>query len=260
MSVIAAMFRYDWRVRASDARKLLGAGYTGGVVLCLAALAGQWLGGAGAGNSAQWVAHAATGYVVVALHVALWASYRERIRRHQELGVLEACVMTRTPLWRTIFAAPTWDVTMELVWGAVWLGAAVVCVGFYPLVLLPTLVTCALGLWAAWMVGMASASVSMALRASDPIASLLIAWMLFCSGVIVPRSALPEWMQWLGAFMPAAPMVDSLREVLGTQPTAGWAHALHALVLAGSFTILAALTVRQAVDRVLGDGAFSQPD
>jgi ABC-type polysaccharide/polyol phosphate export permease len=260
MSVIGAMFRYDWRVRAADVRRLLGAGYTGIVVLCLAALAGNWLAGAGAGTAAQWVAHAATGYVVVAVHVALWSSYRERIRRHQEAGVLEACVMTRTPLWRTIFAAPTWDVSMELAWGTVWLAVAVAYVGFEPAAVFPALLTCVLGLWATWMVGMASASVSMALRASDPIASFLMAWMLFCSGVVVPRESLPEFMQWLGAYMPAAPMVDALREALGTQPNAGWEHVLHALALAAAFTLVTFVTVRLAVERVLGDGAFSQPD
>jgi ABC-type transport system involved in cytochrome c biogenesis permease component len=261
MSTVSALFRYDWRVRSSDARRLLGGAFNGALLTCLGLLFGQWQEASGLGHWSDWLLYVVTAYVAVSLHLALWLGLRERVRRHQEQGVLEACVMTRTPLWHTLVAMPTWDVATALFWGALWLGIAYAATGVATVMLLPALLTVILTVSSVWMIGVASATVSMALRASDPIASVLVAGVLISSGVVVPRGILPDWAGALGGLFPAAPMVDALR-ALGSDDlvVSVWSYPTTAAVQAVVCLCITVVTVRTAIARVQADGAFGLPD
>ncbi len=260
MGTVTALFRYDWRIRASDARRLLGGAFNGAILTALGVLFGRWQQANGMGEWSDWLVYVVTGHMVVALHLALWLGLRERVRKYQEQGVLEACTMTRTPLWRTLVAMPAWDVTTSFCWSLLWLGLAYAVAGPVPSLLLPTLLTVSLAVATTWMIGVASATVSMALRASDPIASVLVAGMLIGSGVIVPREVLPDWAAFLGGLFPAAPMVDALRGLGGHGEAGGWGtvvqSGLQALVCLG----LTLVTARVAIARVQADVAFGLSD
>ncbi|KUI26320.1 antibiotic ABC transporter permease [Mycobacterium sp. IS-1496] len=76
---------------------------------------------------------------------------------------------------------------------------------------------------------------------------LVIAPQLLLCGIIVPRSALPEWLQWISNAMPASYALEALREV-GAHP-APTGTALRDIAIVVAFAVaalcLAAATLRR---------------
>jgi ABC-2 type transport system permease protein len=266
---LRAFWKLDWRLRRRDARGLLQSAFTAVTMLVLAVLTVPLVSPAffgecdGCGDGSNWVLHITTGYVCLAVLAASVPALRDRLRRYQETGFLEACVMTRTPLWKTLVATPVYDVFVEVLLGLALL--AVVLPGMPQPPSGASLALAALflaiGTGTCILLGLASASMTLALRASDPMATVVMGVALVCGGAVVPRELLPEPLAWLGALTPVAPMLDGLRMTLEggawSEPLA--AALTHLLTLSAAMSVICLATIAWALRRVLGDGAFSAP-
>jgi ABC-type polysaccharide/polyol phosphate export permease len=265
-AALGAFWRLEWRIRRRDTRRLLSSAMSAILVLILALLSVPLVDPAGFARSAgaaveSWPLHVVSGYVAVMVLAAAVPLLRDRLRRYQETGFLEACVMTQTPLWKTVLAMPVYDVAMELVGGSVLMLAILALTSGLPVLsswlvatgfLLVGTATCVL-------LGIASASMTLAFRASDPMGSVAMGVTLAASGVLVPRALLPEPLAWLGALSPVAPMLDGVRMAFAYE---GWNPALmpviqHQLAIALVFGLLALATIRWALGRVLHEGSFA---
>jgi ABC-type multidrug transport system permease subunit len=265
-AALGAFWRLEWRIRRRDMRRLLSSFMSALLVLILALLSvplvdpARFEGTPGAALE-SWPLHVVSGYVAVMVLAAAVPLLRDRLRRYQETGFMEACVMTQTPLWKTVLAMPVYDVTMELVGGSVLMLATLALTSGWPLLsswlvatgfLLVGTATCVL-------LGIASASMTLAFRASDPMGSVAMGVTLAASGVIVPRALLPDSLAWIGALSPVAPMLDGVRLAFAHD---GWNPALmpviqHQLIIAFVFGLVALLTIRWALGRVLHEGSFA---
>jgi len=204
---------------------------------------------------------ALVGVVATRLLGVTLGSFRSRIQRYQVTGLLEASLMTRTPLWATLLVMPTYDLTLSLAGGAVllsaglWLaGVSVTATGI--LVAGAYLVA---GLVAFTAVGMISAAVTLVVKAGDPIARLTTLASLLLSGAYVPREVLPAPLAAAGEWLPMGPMVDGIRMGLfGATPAqetlpAHWRLFVLAAVLAPCALFASAYAIR----RVLRDGTLT---
>lgn len=194
------------------------------------------------------------------LHIASTAlsGYSARLRRHQLSGLLEACVMTRTPPWQLVLAMPAFDQAR-----AAFAATCVVLTGFA--ISDESLSIASLGLAAVHvvlgavcfgMLGILSAAITMVTRSGDPVARAVQLIGLLMSGVFVPRDVLPPAMQALGAAVPLAPMMDGARAALvhGTWQAGTLIQlAVTALVLAP----IAALSLAMAFREVQRDGSLA---
>jgi len=265
-AALGAFWRLEWRIRRRDARRLLTSAMSAVLVLILALLSVPLVdpaifANAGGAGVEAWPLHVVSGYVVVMVLAAAVPLLRDRLRRYQETGFLEACVMTQTPLWKTVLAMPVYDVAMELAGGSL-------------LILVTLMLTSGLPMLSTWLIatgfllvgtatcvllGIASACMTLAFRASDPMGSVAMGVTLAASGVVVPRTLLPESLAWLGAFSPAAPMLDGIRLAFGHE---GWSTTLvpvlqHLAIMTLVLSLLALVTIRWALGRVLHEGSFT---
>jgi ABC-2 type transport system permease protein len=152
------------------------------------------------------------------LHIGSSAlsGYASRLRRHQMSGLLEACVMTRTPPWQLVFAMPVFDLARAALGAStvVLLGFAISEHALSFATLLMAAVHIFFGAACFGMLGIVSAAITMVTRSGDPVARVVQLIGLLMSGVFVPRDVLPPLMQALGALVPLAPMVDGARAAL----------------------------------------------
>jgi len=265
-AALGAFWRLEWRIRRRDARRLLTSSMSAVLVLILALLSVPLVdpavfANAGSAGVEAWPLHVVSGYVVVMVLAAAVPLLRDRLRRYQETGFLEACVMTQTPLWKTVLAMPVYDVAMELVGGSLLILATLMLTSGPPVLSTWLIATGFLlvGTATCILLGIASACMTLAFRASDPMGSVAMGVTLAASGVIVPRTMLPESLAWMGALSPAAPMLDGMRQAYAHD---GWHPSLipvvqHQTIMAFILGFLALMTIRWALGRVLHEGSFA---
>lgn len=194
------------------------------------------------------------------LHIGSSAlsGYASRLRRHQMSGLLEACVMTRTPPWQLVFAMPVFDLARAA------LGATtIVLIGFAiseqvlgASTLFMAAIHIFLGAACFGMLGILSAAITMVTRSGDPVARAVQLIGLLMSGVFVPRDVLPPLMQALGALVPLAPMVDGARAAL-IDGTMRYDTITQLLVTMLLFAPVAAISLAMAFRAVQRDGSLA---
>lgn len=210
---------------------------------------------------APWFLFAVVGWVSMRLLGVTLGSFRARIRRYQLTGLLEACVMTRTPLWKTLLVMPTWDLVAALSTGLVVVTVAFLLTPVRPdaSAMLTALAVLGGGLLVFTAVGMISASVTLVIKHGDPVARTVSLLSLLVAGTYVPREVLPTWLAQIGAWLPMGAMLDGLRVALLDTPAdpnvvgAGVRLGVLAVVLVPC----ALLAARAAISRVLRDGSLS---
>lgn len=199
-----------------------------------------------------------TGYVAMAFLGVTLGSFRMRIMRYQMTGLLEACVMTRTPLWMVLLVMPTWDLMVAFASGTLLLAVSMMLAGAAPtaLGLLTAIGYLALGLLSFTAIGMISAALTLAYKSRDPLARLVTLGSVLLGGAYVPQEVLPGWMAAVGRWLPIAPMLDGFRgSLLGTGAPDG--AALRLGVLAVVLVPIALVSARFAIGRVLRDGSMA---
>ncbi len=202
-----------------------------------------------------------SGYAVLQLLSSSLGVYAGRVRSSQLTGLLEACLMTRTPLWQVLAAMPAYNVSASLLRAAVLLGVGVALSGAVPSFAgaAGALVFAGLGLVAFLSLGMISGAITLVIKVGDPIARIVSMGSLLIAGTFFPRDVLPPILATLGGWFPISPVLDGLRGTLwGHQSLTELAGPLS--ILMGEtivLMILAAIVSRWAIRRVLADGSLS---
>lgn len=210
------------------------------------------------GVDAGYFLYGVTGWVAMAFLGVTLGSFRMRIMRYQMTGLLEACVMTRTPLWMVLLVMPTWDLVVAGVSGTLLLAVSMALAGTAPtlLGLLTALGYLALGLLSFTAIGMTSAALTLAYKSRDPLARLVTLGSVLIGGTFIPHEVLPGWMAAVGSWLPIAPMLDGFRgSLLGGGAPDG--AALRLAVLAVVLVPIALTSARFAIGRVLRDGSMA---
>ena len=70
---------------------------------------------------------AVTGYAVLGLLGASMSAYASQLRSYQLAGLLEVCLMTRTPMWQLLLAMPSYALVNAFVRTAVLVTAQLLC-------------------------------------------------------------------------------------------------------------------------------------
>ncbi len=147
------------------------------------------------GVSTGYFLYGVTGWVAMAFLGVTLGSFRMRIMRYQMTGLLEACVMTRTPLWMVLLVMPTWDLVVAGVSGTLLLSVSMALSGTAPtlLGLVTALGYLALGLLSFTAIGMTSAALTLAYKSRDPLARLVTLGSVLIGGTFIPHEVLPGW-------------------------------------------------------------------
>jgi len=213
---------------------------------------------AGTPMTSSWFLFALTGVTGMLIVDVTLRAFTRRVTHAQKSGLLEAAVMTRTPLWRILLVMPTFDVATRyvvcwglLVAGLVLDGGAVTTaqMGWIAAVL-------ALGLAAMTTIAMVSASISIIVKYTDPLGLLVALASAVCGGIVYPRADLPPALAFVGDHLPIGPLVDGLRAAVAGDAD-GAAAAVTTLGL--TVAVLAPVAVGMSIygmRRLLGDGAL----
>ena len=214
---------------------------------------------AGVGTEDDIFLFAMTGFATLQLMNACVGTHASRVRASQYNGVLEACLMTRTPIWQILLVMPSYALGTAVVRFvillsiAIGLGGAGLQATMIPLLLAVLLMGSLLFL----SLGVVSAVVTMVTKQGDPLSQLLVLASWLIAGTFVPREALPPFLGDLGAWVPIAPVIDGIRAILASD---GAATAQAFAMLAG-WTIVAAVAAiaaaRTGLRRVLQDGSLA---
>jgi ABC-2 type transport system permease protein len=203
-----------------------------------------------------WFLYTLTGVTGMLIVDVTLRAFTRRVTDAQQSGLLEALVMTRTPLWRLLLVMPTFDVAVRyvvslgvLVAGVRVAAADDAALGWAALVL-------GLGLLAMTGVGMISASISVIVKYTDPLGLLVALGSVVCGGVFYPREVLPEPLATMGGMLPIGPLVDGLRAaVAGDIATAAEAASRLTLIVAALGLIAPGMAI-YGMRRLLADGAL----
>lgn len=211
------------------------------------------------GVEGGFFAWALVGWAVLQLTGAALSGYSARLRRHRSVGLLEACVMTRTPPWQLVLAMPAFELSRATALTAVfglaglWVGDALPSPGGFGMALLHLV----LGTACFAAIGVFSAASTLVLRSGDPVGRVVHLVGLLLSGTFVPRDVFPPALQAIGQLVPMAPMLDGIRGGLfvpAYDATATLAQlALTFLVVAP----VAAIALAAAFRNVQRDGSLS---
>lgn len=204
-----------------------------------------------------WFLFALTGVTGMLIVDVTLRAFTRRVTRAQHSGLLEAAVMSRTPLWRILLVMPTFDVAMRYVVCCVLISFGVLAAGVVPVAHFGlAAVVLALGLLTMTAIAMVSASISVVVKYTDPIGLLVALASAICGGVVYPRDVLPPALARMGELLPIGPLVDGLRAAtLGD--TAGAMDAIVQLTVA--LAVLSPLAIAMSVygmRRLLADGAL----
>ena len=205
---------------------------------------------------------ATTGLTVGLLLVACVPALSQRVQRYQQTGLLEACIMTRTPITRVLFAVPAFDVFFALAHAFVGLLLAfwlVDGVAFPWASLGNVALFLALGALCFWAVGITAASLTLVLAGVDPMSRVATLACFLLGGVVVPRDRLPVLLHAIGDFLPVAPVLDGVRGALfeGLDLSGLMEPLLRTLVLVAVWVPIGVATARWALYRVLRDGRLT---
>lgn len=211
------------------------------------------------GVEGGFFAWALVGWAVLQLTGAALSGYASRLRRHRSVGLLEACVMTRTPPWQLVLAMPAFELgratllTAAFGLGGLWIGEALPSLGGFGMALLHLV----LGTACFAAIGVLSAASTLVLRAGDPVGRAVQLVGLLLSGVFVPREVFPPALQALGQIVPMAPMLDGIRGGLfvpGYDATSTLAQLALTFVTVAP---IAAVALAAAFRNVQRDGSLS---
>lgn len=210
-----------------------------------------------------YLLYATTGLASAVLLNACVPALASRVRRYQETGLLEACIMTRTPITRVLLAVPGFDFAFAVAQALV-----AMLLAFYLVdgVAVPwsslgaVLVFLTLGAASFLAIGISAASLTLVLSGVDPISRVVTLACFLLGGVVVPRDRLPSTLQSIGDFVPVAPVLDGVRGALFDGLSFGelMEPLLRSLVLVAVWVPIAVATARWALYRVLRDGSLSK--
>lgn len=257
-------FLEEWSYPFVVAKELLAV--AGGVALLY--FLGRLFAGGAAGEAGPLAGYGGD-YFVFALFgmVAmdfLWVAlkgFNERVRYHQLTGTLEACALTRTPLWQTLALGPSYALCKATVRALLYAGAAVVLApgALHPSGLGVAALVALLGVIAFVSLGMVSAAITLVIKRGDPLAYAVNGASLLVGGVFYPTSVLPEWLRPATWLVPVTPVLDGLRGALlaghGIAELGGTLTHLTAYALVAFAA--AVFAVRWASERVLRDGTLA---
>jgi ABC-2 type transport system permease protein len=149
----------------------------------------------------------------------LWVSMRGhslKIRQHQLMGTLEACLMTRANLFDVVMGAPAYPLVRVTIRAVIYLSVLGCLFGYEtsPSAGFTALLIWLLSVLIFLALGVISASITLVIKRGDPLAYAIngIAWL--CGGILYPTSLLPEWAKTLSYLVPITPMLDSVRALL----------------------------------------------
>lgn len=210
---------------------------------------------------APYFLFALSGVAVLQLLNACLGSFSTRIRRYQLTGLLEACLMTRTPLWQVLLAMPVFDLAFAFARSAAVIVLGLVVAGYAvgPTAVATSLVFIALGVLVFLALGLISSALTLVLKGGEPVGRLMQLASVTVSGAFVPRSVLPEWLAAIGEFVPIAPVLDGVRGALfdGLTLVALLEPLLRVCVLAAFLVPVALVVARWGLYRVLRDGSLA---
>lgn len=229
-------------------------------VLLLIAFGARAYGGS---EDAPWAAAglfawATVGYAGLGLLWVTLASFRVRVARYRATGLLEACAMTRTPLWKTLFVVPGYDVTAACL-GAVAMAALAVAVspvGWSGRGAVEAAGYLALGLVPMTAVGIVVTGVMLSSRWGSLAERGMRLMSAVACGAVVPREVLPGWLAQVGAWLPLGAMLDGVRAALFGEGgvDAGPSPGVRLMIVAALMAPLAVVAAREAIARALRGG------
>ncbi|MCB9507241.1 MAG: ABC transporter permease [Myxococcales bacterium] len=221
---------------------------------------GEMVSGAIPGVEGSYFVFAMTGVALMGLFDASLTSFKFKVRHYQLNGVLEACAMTRTPLWQLLLATPAYDLVRAFGQAIVLIATGHFVAGTAPPLagaMLATVVVM-LGCATFMCLGLISASAVLVLKGGEPLTRLVSMGSLLFGGAFFPRSLLPDWLAAVGGALPLAPTLDAVRALLSGADIELAGPPIARLAI--SVVILApltAVTFRAALDRVLRDGSMA---
>lgn len=213
-------------------------------------------------GGAAYAGFALVGLACLQLLGACLSIFPGKLREMQVSGLLEACLMTRTPAWMLLLTMPTFPLGAAALRSILILALAVVLGGsaMNPAGAPVALAALLLGVAAFVSLGLVSAAITLVVKRGDPVAQLVQLASLLLAGPFIPRDTLPTALAHVGAWLPIAPMLDGIRAaLLGTPLPADTLHPLLRLaILCAVLLPLAALAVPAAIRRMQRDGSAGQ--
>jgi ABC-2 type transport system permease protein len=213
------------------------------------------------GYQGNYFGFLAVGFLVASFQQVGVSALAYRIRMAQVQGSLEAELATPAPPWMVLGAPPLHELLGAALKSAAYLWVATVVAGLrLPHVSLVGLaLTIPLILAAFTGLGLLTASSTMLVRRTNPVAMLLGSLSFFLSGVVYPVAVLPHWLQAAGKLLPLTHALAALRGALlaGSSPLemrgSLGALAIFAAVLIPSGVATFAYALRRArIDGSLG--------
>lgn len=210
---------------------------------------------------APYFLYALTGIAVLQMLNASLGSFATRIRRYQLTGLLEACIMTRTPLWQVLLAMPVFDLVFAFnrAVAVVALGAFVASFVIPWSSIFTAALFVALGVILFLSLGLISSALTLVLKGGEPVGRLMQLASLTVSGAFFPRAMLPDWLAAIGEFVPIAPVLDGVRGALFSGlPLGDLMEPLLRLAVLTAFLLPVSVAVgRWGLWRVLRDGSLA---
>lgn len=202
-----------------------------------------------------------SGYAILQMLSSSLSVYASRVRISQLTGLLEACLMTRTPLWQVLMALPTYSVSAAMLRMFFLLLTAVFLSGSIPSITgtFSAFIFTMLGLIAFLALGVISGAITLVIKVGDPVAKIVSMGSLLIAGTFFPKEVLPPILAKIGGFFPISPVLDGLRGALwGQLSLTQLAQPLTLLITETLFLIIiAGFIARWAIRRVLADGSLS---
>jgi ABC-2 type transport system permease protein len=202
----------------------------------------------------NYLGFVAIGFLAAELQTVGLQGLARRVRTAQMMGTLEAELATPAPAWMVLGAAPVYEFGTAALRSALYLWAATVLVhlelprtNFVTLLAaLPLVLAAFIGL------GLVTASSTMLVRRTNPVAAVFGSLSFFLSGVMYPVSILPGWLRAVGRLLPLTHVLAVLRAAFltGASPSAVEgslaALAIFAAVLIPAGTATFAYALRRA--------------
>jgi ABC-2 type transport system permease protein len=209
----------------------------------------------------NYLGFVAIGFLATELQTVGLQGLSRRIRMSQMMGTLEAELATPAPAWLVLGSAPVYEFGTSALRSALYLWAATLLVGLE----LPrtNVLTLAVGVplvLAAFIgLGLVTASTTMLVRRTNPVATVLGSLSFFLAGVVYPVSVLPSWLRAAGKLLPLTHVLAVLRAAFltGASPAAV-SGSLAALAIFAAVLIPAgAATFAYALRRARVDGSLT---
>lgn len=172
----------------------------------------------------------------------MWVSMRtfaQQVRMAQFMGTLQAMLVTPTPPFEIVLYSASytylWTVFRSLLYLA--LGVGVFGAHFPHVHLGSALLILVLVILAFSGIGIGSAAMTLYLKQSDPLTSLIGGISFLFGGIVYPVQSLPDSLQGIAWVLPMTHAVEGLRQslLMGASPMDLWPHA--AVLLAWSSAI-----------------------